>query len=148
MEENMEKENGLVEIDESSKKSEKLFTQEEVNEIVKKRLNRQKVADNDVQELETREKTLKDRENRFSCKEYLLEKGYPAELLNVIDTTDVDNFKKKADKANDIYHSMQQASNVAPLAELEGTYDATASAFNNTKHEPKGYWATDPKWRK
>ena len=83
---------------------------------------------------------MKNRENRLSCQEYLLEKGYPAELLNVIDTSDVEKFKNKADKANDVYFRMQQAQNVAPLASLDDcNYDAVASAFKDTKHEPKKF---------
>lgn len=119
---------------------EKMFTQEQVNEIIKKRLGRQKEDEADTQELKAREKELTARESKLSCKEYLLEKGYPVELLDVIDTSDVETFKNKADKANNVYYSTQQAQNVAPLANLEsGNYDAIASAFSNTKHEPKPY---------
>ena len=117
-----------------------MFTQEQVNEIIKKRLGRQKEEETDEQELKAREKELTARESKLSCKEYLIEKGYPAELLDVIDTSDVETFKNKADKANDVYFRMQQAQNVAPLANLDNSnYDAVASAFVDTKHEPKQY---------
>lgn len=137
--EDMVKENGLVEVDEPSKVSEKLFTQEQVNEIIKKRLERQKENNIDTQELDARAAELNSRESRLNCREYLIEKGYPAELLDIIDTTDVENFKKKADRANNVYFSMQQENNVAPLANLEGNYDVMASAFENTKHEPRKF---------
>ena len=130
-----------VEVKPAEDSKEKLFTQEQVNEIIKKRLGRQKEDEADVQELQAREKELTAREKKLSCKEYLLEKGYPAELLDVIDTSDVETFKNKADKANNVYYSMQQAQNVAPLANLESrNYDAIASAFGDTKHEPKPHY--------
>lgn len=143
--EDMEKKNETkvietpAEIKTAEDSKEKLFTQEQVNEIIKKRLGRQK-EETDEQELKAREKELTARESKLSCKEYLIEKGYPAELLDVIDTSDVETFKNKADKANNVYFRMQQAQNVAPLADLDSSnYDAVASAFVDTKHEPKQY---------
>lgn len=144
--ESMEKKNETevvetpAEIKTAEDSKEKLFTQEQVNEIIKKRLGRQKEEETDEQELKAREKELTARESKLSCKEYLIEKGYPAELLDVIDTSDVETFKNKADKANNVYFRMQQAQNVAPLANLDNSnYDAVASAFVDTKHEPKQY---------
>ncbi len=119
---------------------EKLFTQEQVNEIVKKRLERQKESNVSMQEMTAREADLTARESRLNCREYLLEKGYPSELLDVIDTTDVEAFKEKADKASGVFQGIYQSQNVAPLASTEPPmHDAVGSAFENTKHTPKPF---------
>ena len=78
---------------------EKLFTQEEVNELIRKRLTRDREkrnpGDND---LDQRARDLDAREAAITCKEYVSEKGYPADLLDIIGTSNVDDFKAKADK--------------------------------------------------
>lgn len=145
MEENMVN-NGLNEGEVNSEKEsgEKLFTQEQVNEIVKKRLGRQKEENANIQELEARAAQLTERENRLSCREYLLDKGYPVELLEIIDTSDVSKFMEKADKSNQLFGGMNQE--VAPLASTERV-SGSADKFPDTTHVPKGYWATDPSTR-
>jgi hypothetical protein len=78
---------------------EKLFTQEEVNELIRKRLTRDREkrnpGDND---LDQRARDLDAREAAITCKEYVSEMGYPADLLDIIGTSNVDDFKAKADK--------------------------------------------------
>ena len=83
---------------------EKLFTQEEVNKIVSERLARAKnQTDKATQEADAeREKQLSARESRLTCREYLIEKGYSAEFLELIDTSDVDEFKNKIEKIQSI----------------------------------------------
>lgn len=69
--------------------NEKLFTQNEVNRIVGERLARAKrdtAADD-------REQALKAREARLDCREFLTNRQYPAELLDILDTADVEKFK-------------------------------------------------------
>lgn len=148
MEENMVNNDGLSDgenvTDSEKETGEKLFTQEQVNEIIKKRLGRQKEENANVQELETRAAELTKRESRLSCKEYVLKKGYPAELLDIIDTSDVDTFKQKADKASNIF-SNQRESFVAPLASAEPNMIGGSVFPADTKHTPRGYWATDPR---
>lgn len=120
--------------------NEKMFTQEQVNEIIKKRLKGQKEIESSVQEMNTRAAELTARENRLSCREYLIEKGYPAELLDIIDTSDVETFKNKADKASGVFESRQQNQFVAPLASTEpAMWDAIGASFEDTKHTPKQY---------
>ena len=77
----------------------KLFTQEEVNTIVRDRLARERAKNTPPEptEEEKRLKDLTDRENRISCREYVLEHGIPAQLLEVLDTSNHEEFKKKAD---------------------------------------------------
>jgi len=141
MEENMVKNVENEEVKASdNKEGEKLFTQEQVNEIIKKRLGRQKENEVNTQEIDARATDLTARENRLSCREYLLDKGYPAELLDIIDTSDVETFKSKADKASTVYESRHKAAYVAPLASTEpSSYDVVGSAFENKKHTPKPY---------
>ncbi len=132
--------------DTAQEPTEKLFTQEQVNEIIRKRLKDQKEAENNIQEINIREAQLTSRENRLNCREYLIEKDYPVELLDIIDTSDVKAFKDKADRASGVFESRQQNQFIAPLASTEPSmFNCVKSAFENTKHQPKGYWATDPK---
>ena len=145
MDEIMEnEETEVIEDNSAQEQGEKLFTQEQVNEIVRKRLERQKEKDNiSSQQLETREADLTAREQKLSCREYLTDMGYPAELLDILDTTDVEKFKEKADKSARLFGNMQQ--DVAPLANPEPDYgNMKEPAFADTKHVPKGYWATGP----
>ena len=125
----------------------KLFTQEEVNRIIKERLSRQKIKANEDQEAEyknksddlaKRETDLKAKETRFQCKEYLFSKGYSNELLEILDTNDFESFKKKADKVNALQHSQR----VAPISVTsEKITNETGAGFaKGLKHKPKTYY--------
>lgn len=134
----------------AGEQKEKLFTQEQVNEIVRKRLKDRKETDINAQELDTRaaeldtqSKELNARESRLNCKEYLLNNGYNSELLDIIDTSDVEEFKKKADKVSQMFGKMNQ--DVAPLASVDDFCGHDAAGFPDTTHVPKGYWATEPR---
>lgn len=70
----------------------KTFTQEEVNRIVSERLARERTKAG-PDPLEEREKALAARESRLDCKQYLSESGYSADLLDILDTGDVEAFK-------------------------------------------------------
>lgn len=133
--------------------NEKLFTQEEVNEIIKNRLKRQgekqkeAVADAAAEaEKALADKTveLNSRESRLDCKAYLIEKGYPPELLDVIDTSDTEKFKEKADTAVSTIGSKRKRS--APLASNDSPLtDATFTAAfkSGGKHQPKKFGGFD-----
>lgn len=129
---------------------EKLFTQAEVDEIIKKRLARGKIDDDDLKErsasLEEREKQLADlqstmakREAQIDCKAYLQEQGYPLDLAEILDTSDVEAFKAKADKAFTITKS--SGGSFAPGYNPETPppkEDIAAKAFaRDFKHTPK-----------
>ena len=129
---------------ESAEVKEKTFTQEQVNEIVRKRLEKVKGLAVEQEELDRRSGELTARENKLTCKEYLLENGYPQELLEILDTSDVNKFKVSADKLNKL-SGRQQEVDVPPLASLEGHYGPIERFGENIKRKPKGYWATDPK---
>ena len=72
----------------------KTFTQEEVNRIVSDRLAREREKQPKDDE---REQALKAREARLDCRDYLDKKKYPVALMDVLDVSDVEKFKKSAD---------------------------------------------------
>lgn len=133
--------------------NEKLFTQEEVNEIIKNRLKRQgekqkeAVADATAEAEKTltdKMAELKSRETRLDCRAYLIEKGYPPELLDIIDTSDTEKFMEKADKAVNAIGSRKKRG--APLASNEDPLtDATFTAAfkSGGKHNPKKFGGFD-----
>lgn len=78
----------------------KMFTQEQVNEIVRERLAREK-AKAEPTAIDERENALKAREARLDCRDWLeeLSKGGKAAsgvmgLLDILDTGDSEKFKK------------------------------------------------------
>ena len=77
--------------------SERTFTQEEVNRIVAERLARER-AKTEPSPADEREQALKAREARLDCREYLDTQGYPAALLDVLDSSDAAKFKTSVDK--------------------------------------------------
>lgn len=88
--------------------SDRMFTQAEVDKIVKERLSRAKSTPREPTETEIRERELTARESRLSCREYLVDRKYPAELLDVIDTSDIEGFKTKADTVSDLLNMWKQ----------------------------------------
>ena len=119
---------------------EKKFTQADVDRIVKERLKRK--ADKDESEsnaqFQQREAELLQKESRLACKEYLLDNRYPSELLDVIDTSDFEEFKAKANTVLSVMKSMQ-ARPSAPLFRYSDGGEDVAAAYVNTKHTPKKY---------
>ena len=81
----------------------KMFTQEDVNRIVSERLARDREKRSTQQQDEEKETALKARESRLDCREYVTEKKYSAELLDLLDTSDVDKFKETVEKLADIF---------------------------------------------
>ena len=89
--------------DNGDQDSKKMFSQEEVNKIVSERLARDREKRSTQQQEDTKELSLKARESKLDCREYLSEKKYPAELLDILDTSDVEKFKAAADKIQSVY---------------------------------------------
>lgn len=123
-------------------KAEKLFTQEEVNEIIRKRLAKEKAKEApaiDVAELTARS-------NRLDCKEYIIDNGLSMDLLDIIDTSDVAVFKEKAAKIVTVVNNAVPAyptvkdggENLKPLNTED---EAIRKAFSKkgTVHKPKNY---------
>ena len=132
-------ENGDPSAASGEQKEEKLFTQEQVNEIVKKRLAKVKQQEGapDPEEFTRRTAELSAKESRLSCREYLIEQNYPRELLDALDTTDVEKFKEKADILQRVYG---KSKNVQPFGdqEFDGPGESTLKqAFSHSKkHTP------------
>lgn len=89
----------------------KVFTQEEVNKIVSDRLAREREKPPKDDE---REQALKAREARLDCRDYLDSKKYPAALLDVLDSSDVEKFKTAADALAKQFPSVVQSQEVPP----------------------------------
>lgn len=137
--------NKEAEVKETEQKAEKMFTQEQVNDIIRNRLKEQKEANATAEQLNARESELSAKESRLSCREYLLEKGYPEKLLDIIDTSDVEAFKSKADSASQMFGGGSRMRRI-PLASTEDSLpdDAALAFAGNQKHVPKKF---PPIWK-
>lgn len=121
----------------------KLFTQAEVDKIIKERLAREraKAAPQEPTEAEKREKDLTARENRLSCRAYLMDNSLPSELLDVLDTSDIEKFRKAAATVSRLMKD-QRPRYVGPLGidNPRGHEGAPKSGFEpDRKHTPK-HW--------
>lgn len=101
----------------------KMFTQEEVNNIVRDRLARER-AKNTPQEPTEEEKRLQDlnaRESRIACREYVMDQGLPSQLLDVLDTSNHEEFKQKADIVSGLLKAAKPATRTdnALLSEMK-----------------------------
>lgn len=132
--------------DQSGSEGEKTFTQADVDRIVKERLKRFKAKATEEQsadlnqriaDLDKRESDLKIRETKLQCKEYLSEKGYSADLLDILDTTNFETFKQKADKVM----QLSARKHTAPIASYEHNGSEDGDGFRkDVKHKPKPYF--------
>lgn len=121
---------------------ERLFTQDEVNQIIKDRLKRERAKpDPELTQRESalteRETALLQRETAMECREYLAQRGYPAEFLEILGTSDFDSFKKKADRVAEL--TAPKSASAPPLRVYDGGGSALASAFRDTSHRPRPY---------
>ncbi len=100
------------------KDQDKKFSQEELDRIIKDRLRRENekhekaVAD----AVAEKEAEFSAERTRLSCKEYLFDKQYPAEFLDVLDTSDLEAFTQKADKINEMIQAAGQSANMQQSA--------------------------------
>lgn len=121
---------------------ERTFTQEDVNRIVRDRLVKERAKTPEIPpELQQRIADLDAKESRLSCREYLAERGYPVEMLDILDTSDVNKFKEKTEKLCEVMSRRpQQRTMASPLYIADsGVGGGIAHAFDrNAKHEPKG----------
>ena len=109
----------------SGGQAEKLFTQADVDRIVGDRLARAKKdrANDD------REAALKARETRLDCREFLSDKKYPVELLDILPTADVDTFKGSVEKLAALFREMEDD---GPLIRVDLTAPLTGSPCRST----------------
>ena len=119
----------------SGGQGEKLFTQADVDRIVGDRLARVK-RDKATDERET---ALKAKEARLNCREFLFDKKYPAELLDILPTADVDTFKASVEKLAALFRSMEDdgptitVDLTAPLTSSPSRSNPIADAFKPPK---------------
>ena len=136
----------------SQQNEEKLFTQEEVDNIVKRRLYERKKEKQEHQntnkELEKREKAIEEREhsvtlreNRVKCCEIVNEKGYSKELLEILDTSDTEKFREQAEKLTELYKQRREQPKVYPGVKHSNItpHKNDVRPFADTKHKPKQY---------
>lgn len=127
----------------SSDGSGRLFTQEEVNGIIKERLQRQrsKTDEEHARQLSAQAAEIAARESRLACKEFLLDSGYPQQLLDILDTSNPETFKSKAEEAAKAFRPNRGNSGVSHRymgGETCRRDDAALlEAFGDTKHKPK-----------
>lgn len=101
---------------------EKKFTQEEVNDIVEKRLNRERkklagvlsVEDPREAELSKRERAVEIKEIKADMKGVLMEYGLPEDALELLDYTD----KESCDKSMEVLKKVADAARQAAIDKL------------------------------
>ncbi|MGP1599120.1 hypothetical protein [Peptoanaerobacter stomatis] len=129
----------LEENEENTENNQKLFTQDEVNHIVKERLKRVKdasISDEDkkiLDDLKGFESELKVKEIKLQCREYLADNGYSNDLLKIIDTNNFEEFKNKIEALKNIDLGQKK---VMPLKSTE-PIGLNNRAFKDSKHTPK-----------
>ena len=109
-----------------------MFTQEDVNRIVGERLARAKKDAG----LADQEQALKAREARLDCREYLVTHNHPAELLDILDSSDAEVFKANVEKIQKLFgHASSTKSGAvtfdwtAPITGAGTARDPIADAF-------------------
>lgn len=116
-------ENTNTQQSESNTKSDRTFTQEEVNKIVSERLKheRTKTEKASVDSIEARETELAKKENAFLCKEYIAKTGLPKELLEVFSTDNIDSFKQSIEKIKPLLKRRDVVQTFNATPHLSGT---------------------------
>lgn len=145
-------------VDRGNDQGERLFTQEEVNAIVKKRLERVRAeeagkADEETAQrlaaLDQREQELNKRAQDLDRRAYLTDNGYDSDLLDIIAADDLDSFKEKADRLAGMIRSGNNAF-VAPLSaesvNADPVEDDIKAAFSRSyRHTPGDTFNPTPK---
>lgn len=136
---------------------EKTFSQDELNEILKDYVHKDKVteivkkrlarandkkessaaqADKDqAKDYDLKLEELNKKAYQLDCKEYLMEKGYSKDLIDIIDAKDIDDFKTKAEKI--VNFSNKQHKKTSPEFRTHENTDDLRAAFFSTSREPK-----------
>ena len=110
--------------DNGNQSGSKMFTQEDVNRIVSERLARDRKDRSTQEEADTRERDLQARESRMSCREFLHDNKYPAELLDLVDCSDVEKFKETIGKINGLYEAAHNRPYFSSIKEPQRHFDA------------------------
>ena len=101
----------------------KMFTQEEVNSIVKDRLARERAKsqtsgttdnvselDAEKAQLEADRQKLQDDRNAFECERYCKENGIDTQLVELIGSSNPEEFKKKTESLRSIFAKVKDGS--------------------------------------
>jgi hypothetical protein len=118
----------------------KMFTQEEVNNIVRERLNRVKAGAAEQDERATaldereaavqqREQAMQQKESRAACEDHCKAKGYDTAFLDLLDTSDPERFTALLDK---LYETA--AADLKAQQEAEQATQAEQSAAQRLEH--------------
>lgn len=120
--------------------AERTFTQEEVNRIVSERLARERSKSEPTPE-EQKSRELDARESQLDCKEFLINNNYPTELIDVIDTSNTEEFKIKAKKINDLINRASRRPITPPFIAYEssGNSEISGAFAPGIKHKPKDF---------
>ena len=123
----------------------KMFTQEEVNNIVRERLNRVKAGAAEQDERATaldereaavqqREQAMQQKESRAACEEHCKAKGYDPAFLDLLDTSDPEKFTALVDKLHETATAglkAQQEAEQAAQAEQSAVQRLERMELNN-----------------
>ena len=118
----------------------KVFTQEEVNNIVRERLNRVKAGAAEQDERATaldereaavqqREQAMQQKESRVACEDHCKAKGYDTAFLDLLDTSDPERFTVLLDKLHET-----AAADLKAQQEAERATQAEQSAAQRLEH--------------
>ena len=121
--------------------NEKLFTQADLDRIIGERLARERAKAEPSPE-DAHEADLRARETRLSCREYLADCGYSAELLDLLDTSDLERFKASLKKLDSIASLPSKTRKpvpriVAPTGTGGTPVDRTAALLGEAFKPPK-----------
>lgn len=128
---------------------ERLFTQDEVNEIIRKRLKKYKASEEKVEDdpdrisvLDQREKDLDRRSFEIECKEYINKQGYNPEFMDFISADNIDDFKSKADGLSKLVSSNRPVAPPMGNPELNAAASQEDAAIKKAfsaeyRHKPK-----------
>lgn len=111
--ENMENNNMTA-----NQQEERTFSQSELNAIIGKRLSEQKQQQES--ELAKREQELKEKEFRFNSRQKLIERGYPEDLLDILNCGDEASLDKSLSVIDKIIGERSTAPSDIRITSLKG----------------------------
>lgn len=101
----------------TANQQERTFSQDELNAIIGKRLSEQKQQQES--ELAKREQELKEKEFRFNSRQKLIERGYPEDLLDILNCSDEASLDKSLSVIDKIIGERSTAPNDIRITSLK-----------------------------